>query len=260
MAEQLITTQIEEGVATVTINNPPANTLTTAVMNELESAIKSLIADATVKAAVITGAGNMFIAGADIREIAGLDSAAKARAVTQRGQAILNVIEQSPKPVIAAINGLFCLGGGLELALACHMRVASERVRMGLPEIDLGIMPGFGGTQRLPRIVGASKAAELILTGDKITGVEAKAIGLVNKVVPEAEVLKQAQGLAKKIASKSQVSVRSAMTAIGHGLTAPPAAGLQKESELFGSLCETADMKEGVKAFLEKRHPKWSDK
>jgi enoyl-CoA hydratase/carnithine racemase len=260
VAEQLVTTQIDEGVATVTITNPPANTLTMAVMTQLEAAIGALIADPAVKAAVVTGAGNMFIAGADIREIAGLDSAAKGRTVTLKGQAIFNAIERSPKPIIAAINGLFCLGGGLELAMACHMRVASERVRMGLPEIDLGIMPGFGGTQRLPRIVGPSKAAELILTGDKITGVEAKAIGLVNKVVPEGEVLKQAQGLAKKIASKGQVAVRSAMTAIGHAVTSPLSAGLQKEAELFGGLCETADMKEGVKAFLEKRHAKWSDK
>jgi enoyl-CoA hydratase/carnithine racemase len=259
VAEQLVMTQVEDGVATVTINNPPANTLTMGVMTALEAAIDGLIADAAVKTVVITGAGNMFVAGADIREIAGLDSA-KGRAVTLKGQAIFAKIEQSPKPVIAAINGLFCLGGGLELAMACHMRVASERVRMGLPEIDLGIMPGFGGTQRLPRIVGPSKAAELILTGDKITGVEAKAIGLVNKVVPEGEVLKQAQGLAKKIASKGQAAVRAAMTAIGHGLASPLAAGLQKEAELFGGLCETADMNEGVKAFLEKRHPKWVDK
>jgi enoyl-CoA hydratase/carnithine racemase len=260
VADQHITMQLEEGVATLTITNPPANTLTMAVMTQLEAAVKAFIADPAVKVAVITGAGNMFVAGADIREIAGLDSAEKGRTVTLKGQAIFNAIEQSPKPIIAAINGLFCLGGGLELAMACHMRVASERVRMGLPEIDLGIMPGFGGTQRLPRIVGASKAAELILTGDKITGVEAKAIGLVNKAVPEGEVLKEAKGLAKKIASKGQRSVQAAMTAIGHGLGAPLAAGLQKESELFGSLCETADMKEGVKAFLEKRHPKWQDK
>ena len=259
MADQFITSQIEDGVATLTINNPPANTLSLAVMTELEAAIKTLLADAAVKAVILTGAGNMFIAGAEIREIAGIDSAAKGRSVTAKGQAILNMIEQAPKPVIAAINGLFCLGGGLELAMACHMRVASERVRMGLPEIDLGIMPGFGGTQRLPRIVGASKATELILTGDKITGTEAKAIGLVNKVVPEADVLKEAKGLAKKIASKGQVAVRSALTAIGHGL-APMTAGLQKESELFGGLCETADMKEGIKAFVEKRRPKWSDK
>jgi enoyl-CoA hydratase len=260
VGEPFITTRVEEGIATLTINNPPANTLNTAVMAELESAIDALIADPAVKTAVVTGAGNMFVAGADIREIAGISTAEQGRAVTRKGQAILDKIERSPKPFIAAINGLFCLGGGLELAMACHMRVASERVRMGLPEIDLGIMPGFGGTQRLPRIVGPSKAAELILTGDKITGTEAKEIGLVNKAVPEADVLKQAQGLAKKITSKGQVAVRAIMTAIGHGLVSSQAAGLQDESELFGTLCETADMKEGVKAFLEKRHPKWVDK
>jgi enoyl-CoA hydratase/carnithine racemase len=176
------------------------------------------------------------------------------------GQAILNKIERLPKPVIAAINGLFCLGGGMELALACHLRVAGERVRMGQPEIDLGIMPGFGGTQRLPRIVGPSKAAELILTGDKIPGTEAQAIGLVNKVVPDGEVLKQAQGLAKKIASKGGAAVRAIMAAIGAAISTPLDEGLKREAELFGALCETADMKEGITAFLEKRQPKWLNK
>ncbi len=259
MGEQQVIIQIDEGVATLTINNPPANALSMAVMTQLEAAVDAAAADPAVKALVITGAGNMFVAGADIREIATLSSAAKGVEVTRKGQAIYDKIERLPKPVIAAINGLFCLGGGLELAMACHLRVASERVRLGQPEIDLGIIPGFGGTQRLPRIVGPSKAAELILTGDKIPGTEAKAIGLVNKVVPEAEVLKQAQGLAKKIASKSQKAVRAALAAIGAALTLPLEAGLKKEAELFGSLCEQGEMREGVQAFLEKRQPKWKE-
>jgi len=260
VSEQQVTTQVDEGVATITINNPPANVLSLAVMQQLERAIDGAGADPAIRAVVLTGAGNVFVAGADVKEIAGISSAARGRELTSMGQALLNKIEQLPKPVIAAINGLFCLGGGLELAMACHLRVAAERVRMGQPEVDLGIMPGFGGTQRLPRIVGPSKAAELILTGDKIQAMEAKAIGLVNKVVPDGEVLKQAQGLAKKIAAKGQPAVRAIMTAIGAAISAPLAEGLKKESELFGSLCETADMKEGIKAFLEKRQPKWQDK
>jgi enoyl-CoA hydratase len=251
---------VEDNVATVTINNPPMNALTGAVMAELESVVDRIAKDPEIKTVVITGTGNMFVAGADIREIAGISSGKAGAEITAKGQAILNKIEQLQKPVIAAINGLFCLGGGLELALACHIRFAGDRARLGLPEIDLGIMPGFGGTQRLPRIVGPSKAAELILTGDKITAQEAKEIGLVNKVVPDAEVVKQAQGLAKKIASKGQVAVRSVMKALGVAVSMPLAEGLKKESELFGVLCETADMKEGVSAFFQKRQPKWQNK
>jgi enoyl-CoA hydratase len=260
LANQFVNDVVEDHVATVTINNPPMNALTVAVMAEMESVIDKIAKDPGVKTVVITGAGNMFVAGADIKEIAGISSGKAGAEITAKGQAILNKIEQLQKPVIAAINGLFCLGGGLELAMACHIRFAGDRSRLGLPEIDLGIMPGFGGTQRLPRIVGPSKAAELILSGDKITAQEAKEIGLVNKVVPDADVLKQAQGLAKKFASKGQVAVRAAMKALGIAISAPLAEGLKKESELFGTLCETADMKEGVGAFFQKRQPKWQDK
>ncbi|HXC61075.1 MAG TPA: enoyl-CoA hydratase-related protein [Nitrospiria bacterium] len=260
MANQFVNDVVEEHVATLTINNPPMNALTRVVMAELESAIDRVAKDPQIKTVVITGTGNMFVAGADIREIAAISSGKMGAEITAKGQAIYNKIEQLQKPVIAAINGLFCLGGGLELVLACHIRIAGDRARLGLPEIDLGIIPGFGGTQRLTRIVGASKAIELILTGDKITAQEAKEIGLVNKVVPDADVLKQAQGLAKKIASKGQVAVRSAMKAIGIAISTPLMEGLKKESELFGLVCETADMKEGTSAFLQKRQPKWQDK
>jgi enoyl-CoA hydratase len=260
LANQFVNDVVEEHVATLTINNPPMNALTRVVMAELESAIDRVAKDPQIKTVVITGTGNMFVAGADIREIAAISSGKMGAEITAKGQAIYNKIEQLQKPVIAAINGLFCLGGGLELVLACHIRIAGDRARLGLPEIDLGIIPGFGGTQRLTRIVGASKAIELILTGDKITAQEAKEIGLVNKVVPDADVLKQAQGLAKKIASKGQVAVRSAMKAIGIAISTPLMEGLKKESELFGLVCETADMKEGTSAFLQKRQPKWQDK
>ncbi|MEW6324398.1 MAG: enoyl-CoA hydratase-related protein [Nitrospirota bacterium] len=256
----LVTTQTDDHIATITINHPPANALSLTVMQQLDAAVSAAIADPAVKVLVLTGAGSVFVAGADLRDVAQISSAARGRELTRNGQAIFDKIEQSPKPVIAAINGLFCLGGGLELAMACHLRIAGDRARLGQPEIDLGIIPGFGGTQRLSRIVGPSKAAELILTGDKITAQEAKEIGLVNKVAPDGEVLKQAQGLAKKIASKGQAAVRAAMAAIHASLTMPMADGLKKESDLFGSLCETADMREGVTAFLEKRQPKWQDK
>jgi enoyl-CoA hydratase/carnithine racemase len=260
MGRQYLTSTTEDRVATVVFNNPPANALSSPVMSELESLFDELAADATVKAIVFTGAGSFFISGADIKEVAGIADAAKGRELTARGQRIFDRIEQMDKPVIAAINGLFCLGGGMEFAMACHLRVASERVRLGQPEIDLGIIPGFGGTQRLPRLVGQAKAIELILTGDKVPAPEAKAIGLVNKVVPDAEVVKQAQGLAKKIAGKSAVAVRAALRAIREGIGRPLADGQALESELFGTVCESADKHEGVSAFLEKRQPKFLDR
>jgi enoyl-CoA hydratase/carnithine racemase len=260
MGRQYLTSTTEDRVATVVFNNPPANALSSPVMTELESLFDELAADDAVKAIVFTGAGSFFISGADVREVAGIADAAKGRELTTRGQRILDRIERMDKPVIAAINGLFCLGGGLELAMACHLRVASERVRLGQPEIDLGIIPGFGGTQRLPRLVGQAKAIELILTGDKVPAPEAKAIGLVNKVVPDAEVVKQAQGLAKKIAGKSAVAVRAALRAIREGIGRPLADGQKLESDLFGTVCESADKREGVSAFLEKRQPKFLDR
>ena len=164
-----------------------------------------------------------------------------------------------PVPVIAAITG-HCLGGGTELALACHLRIIGERVRIAQPEINLGIIPGFGGTQRLPRLVGTARALEICLTGDLITGTVAQQIGLVNRAVRDGEVLRQAQGLAKKIASKGRVATAAILRAIREGTTLPLAEGLALESKLFGTVCETQDMREGVRAFLEKRQPKFQDR
>lgn len=249
----------DEGVATVTINHPPANTLNNQVMMELSQAFTEIEKSENVKAVVFTGSGNFFITGADIKEIHMISSAKKGEEITTKGQEILDQIENLSKPVIAAINGM-CLGGGLELAMACHMRIAGERTRLGLPEINLGIMPGFGGTQRLPRLVGKAKAIEWILTGDMISASDAKTFGLVNKVVPDGEVLKQAQGLAKKIASKGQVAVQAALKTIREGLEGPMQKGLKQESRLFGKLCETEDKQEGITAFIEKRQPKFNNK
>ena len=259
MGDSFVTFTVQDDIATVVINHPPANSLSTPVMADLERVFNELASLDTVKAVVFTGAGTFFITGADIKEISTLNSAGDGEKATRGGQGILNKIEGLYKPVIAAINGM-CLGGGLELAMACHMRVASERARFGQPEINLGLIPGFGGTQRLPRLVGQAKAIELILTGDMITAQEAKTLGLINKVVPESDVLKQAQGLAKKIASKGQVAVRHALRAIREGGVLPMGEGLALESRLFGQICETQDKKEGLMAFVEKRQPKFQDK
>jgi enoyl-CoA hydratase/carnithine racemase len=251
--QRYVNSILEEGVATVTLDHPPANALSRAVLDELDRIMAELNQNEDVRAVVITGAGKMFAAGADIKELSEIESGKTGELLAARGQAVMNRIERMGKVVIAAVNGLFCLGGGLELAMACHMRIAGDRVRLGLPEITLGIMPGFGGTQRLPRLVGAAKALELILTGDRIRAREALEIGLVNEVVPDSEILKRARTAARKIAGMGQAAVRAALTAVVEGQTRPFAGGFELESKLFGSLCETADMKEGLNAFLEKR-------
>jgi enoyl-CoA hydratase len=225
----------------------------------LESAFHAAAADPAVKAIVITGAGRFFIAGADIRIIAGIPSSREGTELALRGQTILNKIEASDKPVIAAINGT-CLGGGLELALCCHIRLAAEGARLGQPEINLGIIPGFGATQRLPRVIGRSKATEMILTGDLISAQDAKASGLVSQVYAPEDLLRLAQGLAGKIGTKSQVAVRTALRAIAVASSQDLSEGLVQEAQLFGELCDSEDKKEGVAAFLEKRQPRFKDR
>jgi enoyl-CoA hydratase len=255
----LIGRTIEQGVATLTLNHPPANVLTLELLAELDAAFESFTSDANVRAVIITGAGRFFVAGADIRIIAGIPSSREGIELARRGQAVLDRIENFTKPVIAAINGP-CLGGGLELAMCCHIRLAAESARLGQPEINLGIVPGFGATQRLPRLVGRSKATEMILTGDPISAQEAKTAGLVSQIVAPEDLLRQAQGLARKIAMKSQVAVRAALRAIGETERHDLAEGLMREAQLFGEICDSEDKKEGVTAFLEKRQPKFQDR
>lgn len=250
---------VEQHVAVLTINHPPVNALTPDLMGELEAAFDAMAADDQVKAVVLTGTGRYFVAGADLRILAAIPSSGEGEAMALRGQAILNKIEAFEKPVIAAINGV-CLGGGLELALCCHIRLAAEGARLGQPEVNLGIMPGFGGTQRLPRLLGRSKATELILTGDPISAREAQALGLVSQVFPPEDLLRQAVGLARRIAGKGQMAVRSALRAILQGEESALREGLALEARLFGALCETQDKKEGLAAFLEKRQPQFKDK
>ncbi len=257
---QFINAVIEGKVATVTINNPPVNALGSDVLKELEATLDSLAGNSEAKVIVLTGTGPVFVAGADIKQIALIQNGEDARKAAGAGQRIFLKIERMTKPVIAAINGV-CLGGGMELAMACHIRVCSDRARLGQPEIGLGFIPGFGGTQRLPRLVGAGKALEWILTADNIPPQDAKTLGLVNHVVPEAEVLRQAQGLAKKIAMKSAVAIAEALKAVTEGLQKSSMDEAMKlELEGFAKCCESSDMKEGVKAFVEKRQPQFTDK
>ncbi|HIP87991.1 MAG TPA: enoyl-CoA hydratase [Anaerolineales bacterium] len=266
MAEwQYIRTQVEDKIAVLTIDHPPVNSFNKQVVTELGEAIDQLLADDEVKAIVITGGGtNAFVAGADIPEIKELlddpgEGYTAAREFLERGQRVFLKIERASKPVIAAING-FCLGGGLELAMACHMRICSDRARLGQPEINLGLIPGWGGTQRLARLTNKGKAIELILTGDMITAQEAYRIGLVNKVVPAGAVLKEARDLARKIVSKSKFPIAAALKAITEGLETTIEEGLKIEADRFVGLASTEDIREGVTAFLEKRQPKFQDK
>ncbi len=257
MPHQFVTVTIAAHIATVTLNNSPSNVLSASVLKELDQVFGELEADDTVRVIILTASGRYFCPGADIKELAQLNTVHHGAELSGRGQSLLNRIERFDKPVIAAINGA-CLGGGLELAMACHMRVAAAGVLMGLPEVKLGLLPGFGGTQRLPRIIGPSKAAELILTGESVTSDEALALGLVNRVVPAADLMAQARHLAAMITAKGRLAIQSALRAIRTGLDSPLAEGLARENELFGDLCETPDKKEGTTAFLEKRPPKFT--
>ena len=256
---QYVKTSAEEAVTTIVINHPPANVLSTPVMTELNAAIDALGQDNEVKAAIITGAGSFFVAGADVREIAGLPSAKEAEEAALLGQSVFNKIEALPIPMIAVVNGM-CLGGGNEMILSCHIRMASERARFAQPEINLGIIPGFGGSQRLARLVGNSQALEVCLTGDMLSAKAALEIGLVGKVVADSDLLRQAQGLAKKIASKSRPAIVAIVQAIREGTKLALPEALALEAKLFGEISQTEDMKEGMRAFLEKRRPNFKDR
>jgi len=241
-----------DGVARITINRPDKlNALNTAVVAELGQAFEQVQTDEAVRGVVLTGAGpKSFVAGADIGQFTELDFPT-GRQFALSGQAIFNQIESMSKPVVAAVNG-FALGGGCELAMACHLRVAAENARFGQPEVNLGLIPGYGGTQRLPRLVGRGVATELILTGEHITAQRAYEIGLVNRVVPAEALLDAATDLVKTIASKAPYAVEVAMEAI-RASEQPLRDGLRQEAALFGQTCATEDSKEGVAAFLGRR-------
>lgn len=253
MQHQLLT--ISHHVARITLHNPPANVLNRSVLKELELVLNELEEGEYVRAVIVTGTGRFFCAGADINELAHLNTAHGGSEFAVHGQSLLNRIERSDKPVLAAINGT-CVGGGLELALACHVRVAVAGAILGLPEIKLGLIPGFGGTQRLPRIVGPSKAAEMILTGESLSAEEALRIGLLSRVVPPHELITQVDAIAASIAAQGKTAVEAALHAIRGGLDIPLSEGLAREAELFGRLCGTPEKQEALRAFLEKRQVK----
>ncbi|HEX6642699.1 MAG TPA: enoyl-CoA hydratase-related protein [Thermoanaerobaculia bacterium] len=242
-----------EGIAVVTVNRPDKlNALNAATVGELERAFRDVAADDDVRGVIVTGAGEKaFVAGADIGELAQMGPI-DGVAVSRLGQDAFRFLETMGKPVIAAVNG-FALGGGMELALACHLRVASEKAKFGLPEVKLGIIPGYGGTVRLPRIVGRGRALELILTGEMIDAAEAHRIGLANRVVAPGTTLDEARALMTKVLGNGPVALRLALESVDHGADASMDEGLTLESSLFGLLATTDDMREGMAAFLEKR-------
>ena len=256
---QFLSISNEEGVSFLSINRPPVNALGSQLLDEFDKAMDVLGADPKTKAIVIVSAiPHVFIAGVDLKEMAALTTPDDIVKVIQKGQSVFNKIENLDKPVIAAIQGA-CVGGGQELIMACHIRIASDRTRFAQPEITLGIIPGFGGSQRLPRIVGPSRATELILTGDLITPQEAFRMGLVNRVVSDGALIKTAREMAKKIAKHGLPAIRASMRAIRDGLDKPLAEGLKIEEKEFRSITGTQDMREGIRAFMEKRQPKFTD-
>jgi enoyl-CoA hydratase len=257
---QNINLAVEGRTAIITIDHPPANAFDTQTLTELNDAFDEATQDEQVKVIIMTGAGQFFVAGADINELKALQGKDHAYQVSRAGQDLFNKIERSTKPIIAAINGRACLGGGTELAMACHIRLAEDSVQFGQPEIKLGIMPGWGGTQRLSRIVGKGRALELILGGGNIKAQEAYRIGLVNKVVPVGSVVREAKRWAKVLSMWGALALGACIQAVNEGFDVSMEEGLEREAALFAELAETEDMREGASAFLEKRRPKFQDK
>jgi enoyl-CoA hydratase len=253
-----ILVQSQDGLAQVTINRPEKlNALNGTVIEELLEAFEALKRDPSVRAVILTGAGDKaFVAGADIGELARLDPVS-ARENALRGQRLTLLMETLGKPVIAAING-FALGGGCELALACTVRVAQEGAKLGQPEVKLGIICGYGGSQRLPRLVGRGRALELLLSGEPIDAAEAYRIGLVNRVVKKESLLDEARAIARRIIAAGPVAVAKTLEAVARGLERPLPEALALEADLFGGCFATQDMREGTKAFLEKRPPRFT--
>ncbi len=255
MAYENIETEVKNNIGYVFINRPKVlNALDVNTVSELETAFIFMRDDSNVRVVILSGRGDKaFVAGADISQF-NKYSTIQAKEFAESGQKVFDLIENLGKPVIAAING-FALGGGCELAMACTLRLASDKAKFGQPEINLGLIPGYGGTQRLPRLVGKTKAMEMILTGDIFTAQDALDIGLVNKVIPQADLLIESTKLAEKLASKSPVITKLALEAVNRGLNTALKEGCEIEASIFGSCFSTKDKTEGVSAFIEKRKP-----
>ena len=258
MAYETLLYDRRNAIGYVKINRPEKlNALNRKVMEEMLDCFQALQKDEEVRVVILTGSGEKaFVAGADINELA-RQSPVEGKETSQFGQQVFNLIESLGKPVIAAING-FALGGGCELALACTLRIAADTARLGQPEVKIGLIPGYGGSQRLPRLVGKCRALELILTGEPVTASEAHRLGLVNHVVPAAELMAAAEKLAQKIIANAPLAIKFALEAVHHGMEMPAAEGQFLEATLFGLCNTTADMKEGTRAFLEKRPPRFT--
>jgi enoyl-CoA hydratase len=251
--------ETDNNVAYLTITSPPANALSSTLLKDLAEKLDKVEQDNHIKAVVIKGNGNFFSAGADIKEFTSLQNASDYQSLAEKGQQLFDRMEHFRVPIIAAIHGA-ALGGGLELAMACHMRIVTENAKLGLPEVTLGIIPGFAGTQRLPNYVGRQKAYEMILTGEPISGREAYEIGLANHVTDEDDVFVKAMNLAEKIAAKSKLSINSVMRLIPYAKTGQFSKGVQAEAKEFAEIFGSMDAKEGVQAFIEKRKPNFQDK
>lgn len=251
--------EVKEGIAFVTINRPKAlNALNTEVLTELIDAFTTIGKSAEIGAAVLTGEGRAFVAGADIAQMKDLQ-VGEGRDMTLLGQGCMELIENIDKPVIAAVNG-FALGGGCEISMACDIRIASEKAKFGQPEVNLGIIPGYGGTQRLPRLVGKGMAKYLIMTGAQIDAQEAYRIGLVQKVVPAEELLAEAEKIAKTILSKAPVAIKMAKHAVNNGMNVDLRSGVAYEAEAYTTTFCTEDRVEGMTAFVEKRAANFKNK
>jgi enoyl-CoA hydratase len=256
---EFLTVVIEEGVAVATINRPPANALSRGLILEVDALLDQVEHDESVRVIVLHGEGKFFSAGADIKEFTSVTSGEEFSKLAASGQAVFERLERFPKPVIAAIHGA-ALGGGLELAMGCHMRIVTENAKLGLPELQLGLIPGFAGTQRLPRYVGMPKAAEMLLTSEPISGEEAVRLGLANQAYSDEELLTKTMELAKKIAKKSPVAVKAALAMLQYAKPASYYEGVKAESDSFGEVFVSEDAKEGIQAFLEKRQPVFTGK
>lgn len=260
MSEETVLIKKEGDVAILTINRPKAfNALNSQVLEDLGKAAGDVAADDAIKVVIITGSGDKsFVAGADIKQMVEM-TPMEARTFMTYGHEVMNKLQYMEKPVIAAING-FCLGGGLELAMSCDIRYASEKAKLGLPEVGLGIHPGFGGTQRLPRLIGQGKASEMVFTGNQIKADEALQIGLVQKVCPPDNLMEETMALAKKMASMGPIAVKMAKASVNQGLAGDFRSGLKYEIESVAQTFATDDLKEGMNAFIEKRKPEFKNK
>ncbi|WLR50156.1 enoyl-CoA hydratase [Bacillus tianshenii] len=254
---EFLTIQKNENIATILLNRPPANALAQAVLDEYSEALDLLEEDDNIRAIIFRGEGKFFSAGADIKEFTTLEKEEDYEKLANKGQALFNRIETFAKPIIAAIHGA-ALGGGLELAMSCHVRLATKNAKLGLPELQLGIIPGFAGTQRLPRYVGSAKACEMMLTSEPISGEDALKWGLVNAAYDEEQLFEEAEKLAAKFASKSPLSVKYVIDLLNHAKNNTFDSGVEREAQLFGKVFMSEDGKEGVNAFIEKRKPNFT--